>query len=641
MKCVPGFYLNTQGKCQEENLGCNYIDGRCASCRAPFEYNPKDESCQIDGCLTYFIGGCKSCDTGYDLRYNTCKLPNCLISYKGHCKECDPDYIMRSDGRCVNKDEFCWKYDSNGFCTECAPKYFLSKLTNKCKLREPGCLYNDNDKCSSCEKPFFFDGVRCEIYGCLELDYDGCKQCFYPMEVTGNKLCSVVNCDRMEGDRCAICKPGFFIAKDGSCKREDPKCQKYGVSYCEKCVKGYRLDERGICQYADEHCWDFSAAGSCTNCDRLYFLNGHNKCEIKDSNCQAYCGGRCIDCKNHFYLHRGLCYPNAKGCEKQKNIKKCEQCESGYKLEFGVCTPELTKLSWNSIDMDFWSGDSDAIVEESQTIFSEGKTNKLNLDPAIYKGKAQIVYSSCKGDKHSFQVDDNSVPEGWTCNSQKPTGQYIGIVLDHLETFYAFDLKVLKGSSLKSFSLEYSEDGFNFKKVRDFEVSDKNIEGVVETYYFTPVFAKAMRLVVIQGVPSFKFEFYYSNGENKYAVERNTYISETTEEIIDDNIRGEIFHTQDSCIDKELCWMGLEVCEPREIKGFALEPKPDSKGEITSVVIKYSRDGVSFSCYANCSEVPLKKSGAYVLDPTVVATKLRVYPAKWVGNPTYSVTFNY
>ena len=91
-------------------------------------------------------------------------------------------------------------------------------------------------------------------------------------------------------------------------------------------MKGYRVDYSGVCQYADDHCWDFSEQGHCTNCDRLFFLNIHNKCEIKDSNCAAYSGGRCIECKNYFYLHRGLCYPNAKGCLKQTNIKKCEMC---------------------------------------------------------------------------------------------------------------------------------------------------------------------------------------------------------------------------------------------------------------------------------------------------------------------------
>lgn len=55
-----------------------------------------------------------------------------------------------------------------------------------------------------------------------------------------------------------ICKPGYTIVNDGSCQLEDPKCLVYGERGCKKCVKGYKLDKYNKCQYADEHCWDFS-----------------------------------------------------------------------------------------------------------------------------------------------------------------------------------------------------------------------------------------------------------------------------------------------------------------------------------------------------------------------------------------------
>ena len=92
-------------------VGCNYVDGRCTSCRAPFMYLPESESCFIDGCLEYFIGGCSKCETLYSLLYNSCKLPNCLISKNGKCLECDPDFVFNSRGLCVSKDEFCDKMD--------------------------------------------------------------------------------------------------------------------------------------------------------------------------------------------------------------------------------------------------------------------------------------------------------------------------------------------------------------------------------------------------------------------------------------------------------------------------------------------------------------------------------------------------
>ena len=210
-----------------------------------------------------------------------------------------------------------------------------------------------------------------------------------------------------------------------------------------------------------------------------------------------------------------------------------------------------------------------------------------------------------------------------------------------METFYALDIKILSRSSLRRFAVEYSENGKIFKRVQQFDISKQSKEGIVQTFYFTPVFARAIRIVVLEGFPNIKFEFYYSNGENKYAVERQTYIAESIEDIVDDELYGQIFETQRDCVEKELCWMGLEVCEPQEIKGFALTPNAGSDGIIKTVVIKYSTDGVLFSCYDDCQEIALSGSGSYILDPSVLALKLRIYPATWTGTPKYAVTFNY
>lgn len=416
----------------------------------------------------------------------------------------------------------------------------MSKLKNKCQPREPGCLYNDQDRCYDCDKPFYFDGVRCEIYGCMKLNAKGCETCMYPMQVVNQtNLCAVVNCDRMEKDKCVICKPGFALATDGSCRTQDPYCLVYATNGCSKCIKGYRLDSNGACQYADEHCWDFSAQGSCTNCDRLYFLNQFNKCEIKDNSCAAYCGGRCIECKAYNYLYQGLCYPNSKGCLVQKNIKTCEKCESGYVLGSGVCTPQITKLDWNSINMDFFSGDSAESVQTAQNVFTVGKTNKYNLDGAISKGGAQIIYSSVVSGRTCFQVDDNAKPDGWTPNIAT-SGEFIGVLLKQVQIFYALDIKFVQGSSLTKFAVERSDDGKKFIRVSEFTVSQVTI-GTVQTFYFTPVQALAMRIVVLGGAANIKFEFYYSNGQSVYPSENSTYIQQQTGSTILDSLKGQIF----------------------------------------------------------------------------------------------------
>jgi hypothetical protein len=48
------------------------------------------------------------------------------------------------------------------------------------------------------------------------------------------------------------------------------------------------------------------------------------------------------------------------------------------------------------------------------------------------------------------------------------------------------------------------------------------------------------------------------------------------------------------------------------------------------VSVKYSLDGVKFECYKDCKDIPLFNN-SYRLDPRVTASKLRVFPSKWVG----------
>lgn len=412
-----------------------------------------------------------------------------------------------------------------------------------------------------------------------------------------------------------------------------------GAKGCNKCVKGYRVDQNGRCQYADEHCWDFSEQGHCTNCDRLYFLNQFNKCEIKDNACAAYSSGRCIECKASYYLHAGLCFPNAKGCIYQRDIKTCEKCESGYNLNSGVCTPAITKLTWDSIDMDFWSGSSDKEVEISKDVFTAGKTNKYNLEGALSKGNGKVIYSSIITGRNCFQVDDNSDINGWS-----PSGsglQWVGVLLDRMETFYALDIKYIQGNTLTKFAIEESDDGVTFRRVTEITVT-KMIIGSVETFYFTPVHSKAIRIVVLSGSANIKFEFYYSNGENQYYNETSTtWIQQQTEITIIDVLKGAQFSSSSSCADRALCWMGVELCEIGDIRGFTLAPQQGSSGSITSVTVKYSKDGVNFACYNNCQEIQLSGSGSYKFTPAVTATKLRIYPAKWTGEPECTVTFDY
>lgn len=69
--------------------------------------------------------------------------------------------------------------------------------------------------------------------------------------------------------------------------------------------------------------------------------------------------------------------------------------------------------------MDFWTSDNDQDVQISKDVFSIGKTNKLNLDGAIIKGKGKILYSSIVKNRKSIQVDDDTDINGWTPQNKK------------------------------------------------------------------------------------------------------------------------------------------------------------------------------------------------------------------------------
>lgn len=69
--------------------------------------------------------------------------------------------------------------------------------------------------------------------------------------------------------------------------------------------------------------------------------------------------------------------------------------------------------------MNFWEGDSDWEVEKSQEVFSVGKTNKLNLEPAISKGKGKVIYSSTTSGDRTYQVDDYRFENGWKVDANK------------------------------------------------------------------------------------------------------------------------------------------------------------------------------------------------------------------------------
>jgi hypothetical protein len=84
------------------------------------------------------------------------------------------------------------------------------------------------------------------------------------------------------------------------------------------------------------------------------------------------------------------------------------------------------------------------------------------LVQAIAAGSVQVFYSSSSINGAQFQVDSAGA-NGWSPVG-KPEGSFIGIKTSDIQTFYAIDVRSLTGSTLTSFSLEYSYDGKLFNK---------------------------------------------------------------------------------------------------------------------------------------------------------------------------------
>jgi hypothetical protein len=130
--CKDSYYINEIGGCSQMLPGCNYTNGKCASCYAPFVI--KNQTCQILGCNKYCNQGCLQCDTTYTLTNFTCEINNATCSQGTACNV--PTNIKN-----------CQTY-TNGVCVACVDKFFL--WTSICFPFAVGCLRYDGKSCIAC-----------------------------------------------------------------------------------------------------------------------------------------------------------------------------------------------------------------------------------------------------------------------------------------------------------------------------------------------------------------------------------------------------------------------------------------------------------------------------------------------------------
>lgn len=252
--------------------------------------------------------------------------------------------------------------------------------------------------------------------------------------------------------------------------------------------------------------------------------------------------------------------------------------------------------------------------------------------PALAQGT--VFFSSSSLNNPSYQLS-GSGSNGWS-----PSGscidQYLGVQTS-LQTFYAIDIKQLSGSALSSFSIEYSMDGKRFIAVQDFTF-DSIVIGSVTTFYFKAVEAKYIRLVVREGTPNIRVEFYYSKAATMgQVVKPDTFIGKTVAASVNGIENGGVSNCSSS---NGLCWAGVESCQPKEMKGFSLIYQSQSTGSVSEITIEYSTDGVNFVCYQDCKPIALTGDGLVFPSP-LLSEKVHVHFVTYTGHPSFGVKFDF
>lgn len=377
--CVDNFVPN-QGNCQRSSVAncLKYADQQvdskvliCDQCRDGFVL--VNNAClegNVDFCAVYAKGNpdkCLTCQKPYVPLDAASNSTYCLnVKSSGYCLGADPDRLKERSIKCLecastgphhyipslgllpedtltvclplNPIPNCAKYDiteeffdSRFDCVECDTGFWLEVVQNECRTREnmdSNCEIYDTvaDKCSQCFSRYVLseDEKSCAfipsgIHGCaVYSDARTCAECGPDFYLSGNLCYAVYNpvadCEAYDGDSsCVKCKPGFFWANKTNCTRAKAT-----------------------------HCLVFSAADSCSQCEKGYQLvvsGGKGRCvDVGMKDCLEYdsqVSSLCVKCGKGLYLKGGKCEPvsgGIKGCVFYRDSTTCSGCEYPYVL---------------------------------------------------------------------------------------------------------------------------------------------------------------------------------------------------------------------------------------------------------------------------------------------------------------------
>lgn len=246
--CVDGFYVSeSRQECKPKVAGCQYTAGKCSNCYKPFVYD--NGSCKIVGCSDFDFVGCKQCVVPFQLIGNgVCAIDNCvsLTPSGSGCANCRDGYLPTSNGACSRNIPNCDTYDGD-ICRACSKGHYLSAAFDKCSEMKPGCIYSAGI-CNSCKAPFAFKNGGCMIEGCLEYDQLGCVKCVNDKFILYDHVCRLPQCAVIEDNRCKYCAKDYILRGD-DCIAVDIYCAKYDDGgICQSCLPGFYLEKNGICK---------------------------------------------------------------------------------------------------------------------------------------------------------------------------------------------------------------------------------------------------------------------------------------------------------------------------------------------------------------------------------------------------------
>ena len=394
LKCLKGYYLNSERKCEPCQNGCQYCEldntnkQKCLAC-SNNQILTDDNQCLYppDNCLDYKYDStnkkmiCVSCDSNYVLDPETKQCKSCYsISELGQgCNACIYNSIKKK-----YECEGC--YSSNSYCyVKNELKCYSNTDPDKtglyyCEIAQ----YNESTKkyeCLQCQNDnnLILIDKSCNLLStlglydyCLEVEKKGekysCKKCNSNYAIVEDISTHIKTCQERK-ESLSYCLEGKYENKQYVCNRcvdnallNDNKCNCNSDSFSRdsySCYKCNDIQGEAGCNETAGCNIDFYNEVSCNQCKDGYYKTSQGKCLLcssEISNCgkcywdDSYINPRavCEKCINNIYtLNKTInkcqlndCdeYPDiSPGCiicknklNEYKSKNKCQMCKYGY-----------------------------------------------------------------------------------------------------------------------------------------------------------------------------------------------------------------------------------------------------------------------------------------------------------------------